>query len=87
MTETEVLRFLESHNGWVTDHNDNQPKIAKLFDGTVGGGSLPERQIEYQIFLDLKGKSFIAFNGTQMPPGRQYKITDAGRDYLKTKTF
>jgi hypothetical protein len=84
MSETEVLRFLESHNGWVSD--DNLNRIAELYDGIVGGGSLAERQIDYQIFLNLKGDGFIAFNGTQMQPGRQYKMTDAGRNYLQQST-
>jgi hypothetical protein len=82
-TGKEVLRFLESNNGWITDNNDHQPKTAMLHDGTVGGGIMAEGPIDYEVFLSLKEKRFIAFNGTQAQPGRQYKITDAGRDRLK----
>jgi DNA-binding PadR family transcriptional regulator len=84
MPETEVLLFLESHNGWVTDNNLDG--IATLHYGTDGGGYLAGPQIDYQIFLDLKKKGFVDTDDTRMPPRRRYKTTDAGREHLKSKT-
>ena len=88
MPETEALQFIESNSGWVTAGTDptNLNKTATLHYGEDGGGFLEGSKIDYQIFLNLKEKGFIAFTGTETAAGKRYKITEAGRRHINTKT-